>query len=142
MWTIAAFLALGFLIGNLAGLTSESITNTLMGLLFAFAGGSAITFMHKLDEIARANASKAIFSLALACLLGIYSGIFISEHQLLSPHEQKVAGRANIESRKYLRENLFPLAQTIDQKKANGHLTPEEAYEQLYKLIKTGGEDR
>ena len=78
------------------------------------------------------------FSLALACLLGVYSGILISEHQLLSPPEQKVASRSSIESRKYIRENLYPLAQTIDQHKANGQITLEEAYEQLYELIETG----
>ena len=41
MWHFMAFATLGFLIGQLAGMTASSVTSTLLGLLFAFGGGTA-----------------------------------------------------------------------------------------------------
>jgi len=41
MWYFMAFATLGFLIGQLAGMTASSVTSTLLGLLFAFGGGTA-----------------------------------------------------------------------------------------------------
>jgi len=142
MWIIIAFLSLGFLVGNLAGLTAETVTSTLLGLLFAFAGGSAIAFMHKLDRDARIDASRAILSLSVACLIGVYVGIFVSEHQFLSPDSPKNAHRSSVQARKYLREKLLPQAEVIDQQKANLQLTTEEAYEKLYELIERQNGDQ
>ena len=45
-----AFAALGFLIGNLVGLTGGPISASTIALLFAFGGGSAVGFLPKLGS--------------------------------------------------------------------------------------------
>ena len=133
---VLAFLMLGFLIGNLVGLTAESVVSVLVPLLFAFGGGSAIGFLHKLDSTARQAASKSILALAVACLIGTYVGILVSEHQLLTPESRRATrAGASISESKYLRSYVISKADQIDQLKATGALTPEKAYEALYSLI-------
>jgi hypothetical protein len=94
MWIVLSFLALGFLIGNIVGMTAQSVVTSLLGLLFAFAGGSVLTFIHKLDAGERRLAGQAVLALSLACVGGLYTGIFVSEHRLLSPKPASTAVQA------------------------------------------------
>ena len=135
MWNVFAFMSLGLLIGNLVGLTAESTVSALIGLLFAFVGGSAISFMHKLSVQEQIIASKAILSLSLTCLLGVYIGITVSDNQWLTLDSQISAQRLSVMDRKYVRENLLEKAHAIDQQKANKQITVDAAYEELYKLV-------
>jgi hypothetical protein len=134
--TFLAFAALGFLIGNLVGLTSESVVSALMPLLFAFGGGTAVGFIPKLDAKARTAASVAITALSLMCLAGTYVGIAVSEYQLLTPPERRQArAEASVADLKYVRSFLVKSADEIDQQRAIGQLTTQQAYEALYKLV-------
>jgi hypothetical protein len=144
MWILIAFGALGFLIGNIAGLTASSVSTSLLSLLFAFGGGSVIAFIHKLDQEHRRLAAQAIFALSVACFIGLYAGILVSEWQVLSPRNGKqtdsprVSGglvRGSIVSRKYLRTHMVDPAEAIDAQYKTGALTCEKAYEQLYGLV-------
>ena len=135
MWNIIAFTSLGFLIGNLVGLTSESTIVSLIGLLFVFAGSSAISFMHKLSEHEKINASKAIMSLSISCLVGVYASAVISDNQLLTFEENMSNKRDTIASRKYIRENIISEVNQIDKMKADNEISVDKAYEKLYKLI-------
>ncbi len=135
MWTILAFIALGYLIGNLVGLTAESVTGGVLGLLFAFGSGSAIAFIRKLDPTERVLASKAILALSLSCLLGVYTGIFVTEYQLLTPDKQVASKRVSVSERKYLRESIVSSAHSIDQRYANKQIELEEAYNEMYQLV-------
>lgn len=133
---ILAFAALGFLIGNMVGLTAESVISALLPLLFAFGGGSAVGLLHKLDADGRKAASGAILSLSIACLVGTYIGITVSEYQLLTPPERRqLRADASISESKYLRSFLASEASRIDQLKATGILTAEQAYEAQYQLL-------
>jgi hypothetical protein len=85
MWLIVAFAALGLLIGNLVGLTAQSVVSSLLGLLFAFVGGSVLVFLEKLTPEIRKLAGQSILALSVSCLIGTYVGIVVSEWQLLSP---------------------------------------------------------
>lgn len=134
MWTILAFIALGFLIGNLIGLTAESVTSSVLALLFAFGGGSAIAFIQKLNIQERVLASKAILALAISCLIGVYAGIYIAENQIFTPDEGRVEKRISIEDRKYLRENIVNSANSIDQLYANKQINLQKAYMEMYQL--------
>jgi len=137
--TFVAFAALGFLIGNLVGLTSESVVSALMPLLFAFGGGTAVGFMPKLDPTAQRAASIAITALSLSCLLGTYVGIAVTEHQVLTPEPRRQArATASVADLKYVRSFIVTQADQIDQRRANGELTAQQAYEALYKLVSTG----
>lgn len=135
MWNIIAFSALGFLIGNLVGLTAESTVTALIGLLFALIGGSAISFMHKLSDREKLIASKAISGLSIACLIGVYTGIFVSDNQVLTRKENQSSTRVSVSDRKYVRSKLINRAHAIDQRKANGFLSAEAAYKELYQFV-------
>lgn len=133
---ILAFAALGFLIGNLVGMTAESVVGAILPLLFAFGGGSAIGFFHKLGAKSRHAASAAILAISVACLIGVYVGIAVSEHQWLTPHDRKqVRSTASIAESKYLRSYLASEADQIDQLKSSGAMTAEQAYQALYKIL-------
>ena len=136
MWIVLAYTSLGFVIGNLVGLSAESVTSSILALLFAFGGGSAIAFVQKLDAASRKIASIAILSLSLSCLIGVYLGIGISEHQILSPQTEPSVQRSSIESRKYLRENLASKANAIDHRYQNEQISLQNAYDNLYELIR------
>lgn len=132
--TLLAFASLGFLIGSLIGLSAESTLGVVLPLLFAFGGGSAVTFLHKLEPVDRKLAGAAVTALSLFCLAGVYSGIFVSEHQLLSPSADQDAELGSIEARKYLRSVDARLVDVIDQRYKGRELTAAEAYEALYQL--------
>ena len=136
-----AFLMLGFLIGNLVGLSAESVLATLMPLLFAFGGGSAIGFLHKVDEASKQVAFQAILTLSIGCLAGTYMGIAVSEHQLMTPPSRRATEeRASIIGSKYLRSYLTSEAHQIDQLYTSGALDAEGAYDQLYGLVEAQSE--
>lgn len=127
---VMAFLALGFLIGNLVGMTSASVVSALIPLLFAFGGGSAIAFLEKLNVDAQKRAAVAVMCLSLACLLGVYTGIFTTEYHLLSPRKA-VPGTVSRLDNTYLKSLVISDANIIDQQLAKGRITLEEAYMQL-----------
>ena len=134
---LLSFFMLGFLIGNLAGLSAEGIVRDLLPLLFAFGGGSAVGLMNKLDQRDKRTAYKAIFALSLSCLLGTYTGILVSEYQILTPESRREERHEmSIVQLKYLRSHLMSEADTIDQLYSRGVLTQDKAYEALYDLIK------
>lgn len=89
MWLVLAFLALGLLIGNLVGLSATAVVASLVALLFAFGGGSIIAFLHKLSGADRTAASQAVLAFSLACLVGVYAGLRVSEYRMLSPEGRK-----------------------------------------------------
>jgi hypothetical protein len=142
MWIIFGFLALGLLIGNLIGLTAESVVISVLGLLFAFGGGSIIAFIGKLSPEDRQLAGKAILALSFACLVGVYSGIGISEWQILSPPEKAhlnastALPRASIADKKYLRSALIEPMDAIDTQLTMGDISSDEAYKRLFELVK------
>lgn len=70
MWIVIGFAALGFLIGNLVGLTAHSVVTSVLTLIFAFTGGSIIAFLGKLTLDDRRVAGQAICCLSLCCVLG------------------------------------------------------------------------
>lgn len=136
MWIILAFLFLGFLIGNLVGLTAASVTGSLIALLFAFGGGSAIAFVHRLNASSRKLASYAIVALSFGCLIGIYLSVFVTEHQLLTPESyRKPPSMSSVEARKVLRTDTTHRVNIIDQLHKSGQISAEKAYEMLYESI-------
>ena len=142
MWFVVAFALLGLLVGNLVGLSSAAVTTSILGLLFTFAGGSAVGAMHKIGPEDRKRASIAIAVLCLFCLLGVYAGIYVAEHKLLSPPavpQEKSAGagkKDTFEARKYLRADTIDAVAGIDQEFRNEHITAEQAVEQMLQLFR------
>ena len=132
---IFAFACLGFLIGNLIGLSAESTLSVVLPLLFAFGSGSAVAFLHKLNINDRKLAASAVAALSISCLIGTYTGVIVSEYQLLTPHKDIKENSSAIVDRKYLRSFDINYVETIDQSYKSGVYTVEEAYEEIYKHL-------
>jgi hypothetical protein len=132
MWLILGFAALGLLLGNLVGMTSESIVGQLVGLLFVFVGGSVFALLQKLNNDDRALSGKLLMSISLATLVGVYGGIAVNEFRLLSPSTVALFDKSG--SNKYVRSAPLQRSAGIDVKRASGLLTAEEAYAQMYEL--------
>jgi predicted PurR-regulated permease PerM len=129
--TIVAFISLGLLIGNIVGMTESVISNTLIGLLFAFGGTTAIGFLRKVRPSERKIAACCIISLSFSCLVGLYMGIYVSRHQLLGPSANKEG-----QSLTYLRKSDIEKIDFINIKKKENLLSCEDAYEELYSAVK------
>lgn len=144
MWLVLGFAGLGLLIGNLVGLTSESIVTPVVGLVFTFVGGSVLAVLHKLTVDDRRIAGRAILAFSVCCLIGVYVGITVAEYQVLTPANQRrafnkqpssdAALRAENQSNKYLRSDQINQANSIDAQKQQGVITLEQAYERMYRL--------
>jgi len=133
---VFAFSCFGFLIGNLVGLTAESVVMGLLPLLFAFGGGSAIALMGKLSEAGQVNAYIAIGCLSLSCLFGAYTGIYLTEHQVFTPENRRIIGaKTNVEYLKYLRSEMVGTIQSIDERARTKRISYEQAYKELKDAI-------
>lgn len=132
---VLAFASLGFLVGNIVGMTASSVVNQLIALLFAFIGGTAIALVRKLDKNQLRLASIAISSVCISCLLGVYLGVIVTQYQLLSPSKSNSVAsvdNSNLATeyrspQPYLRNNLIKSCQFINQQLQKGNLTSEEA---------------
>lgn len=128
MWIISGLAALGFLIGNLVGLTASSVVTPLLGLLFAFAGGSVLGLLHKINDRDRQIAGASLLALSIFCLGGMYLGILTTQYRWLSPPASK--SEALERGRRTVREGE---AERIDGARLAGIKT-QDAYELLYRL--------
>jgi hypothetical protein len=139
---VVGFALLGLLIGNLVGMTSAPVTSSVLSLLFAFTGGSILVMLEKLTVDTRRLAGQAIAALSVACLIGVYAGILVTEHQLLSPPRARdaaltAASRNSRDENTYLRSaELSSEADAIDLQVRQGALTYREAYDRLSRRIR------
>jgi hypothetical protein len=137
MWIVIGFAALGLLIGNLVGLTSESAVNPLLSLLFVFVGGSVLGFLHKLDSNDRAIAGGSVLSLSVCCLVGVYFAIWTNQHRWLSPTPaSSTQANPSQTDQSYLRSASMIEADLIDRQKEQGAIGLDEAYAQMYRLVR------
>jgi len=136
MWVIIGLFLLGLLVGNLVGLTAQSVVTPLLGLLFAFIGGSVIAMVGKLPPADRRLAGQCIIALSLGCLIGTYGGIVVSDYQLLSPKRDHVSAmRMTVADRKYLRSQVIEPSAAIQLQYAQGRISAEEAFRKLQDLL-------
>ncbi len=111
-------------IGTLLALSEQSLAKTVIAALFASFGGSVILLMEKLTGKNQLNAVLAILMVSTGTILGTYSGLYVNEHELLTPPTRR-ATRASSENqapcpRKYLRENALSRAAAIDTQYRTG----------------------
>jgi hypothetical protein len=132
----AAFVLLGLLIGTLVGLSASSLATGLIGLLFAFGGGSAVAFAQVKSTKLQRTTSVAIITLSLGCLAGLYSAVYVSEHQVLSPSPARAArDTLPLEERKYIRDAILTPANAIDQLYSQDLISADSAYAQLRRVV-------
>lgn len=125
-----AFVILGILIGTLLAFSAQSLAQAVVAALFAFFGGSVVPLVSIKDRSSLTAISVTTLGLSAGALFGVYSGIYVNEHRLLSPANKSVISEG---PQKYLRENLLQTANDIDVKRRTNILTLEEAYDELAK---------
>lgn len=128
-----AFGSLGLLVGNIIGLSGNSLGISFVAALFALGGGSLIPFLNKLIPNDREIAAISLIALSLSCLLGIYVGILQNEYQIFTP--SKTHGSDHNDQTRYLRGEDMDVINSIDRKYTSKLITAEDAYEQLYKAV-------
>ena len=138
MWLVTGFGTLGLLLGFLLGMTSESLVGSTIALLFAFVGGTVFAVLGKLSDPDRKLAGKIVFALALCCLGGVAVGVAVDHYRLLSPHPSQAQTTYKDKDNPYLRNSTTAIdPDSIDAERVQGILTPDQAYEQMYKLAKS-----
>jgi len=79
-WYLLGMIALGLLIGLLVGMSLTPVVSTVLGLLFAFAGGSVVaTIKNKTTQELR-FLGQCITSVSLSIILGAAAGIYVREY--------------------------------------------------------------
>lgn len=126
-----AFGFLGLLVGSIAGLSASSISNALLAAIFTFVGGSIIVMQNKLTEEQIRFSMKIITAFSIATLIGIYSAIAIGEYQILTPKNER-----NKNVQKYLRSNIGPFFQKLEDEVSVERKTYKEAFNELKQYIK------
>jgi zinc transporter ZupT len=112
-----AFLAMGMLIGTLLAFSAQSLSKSVIAAMFAFFGGSLLAFLQKLSIIDQIKASGGLGAIALGTILGVYSGLYVNEHQLLTPQEQRVSNSNRVMSK----ESQVPASGVSSGKDAAPH---------------------
>ena len=93
----------GLLIGGLVGLSISPIVGTVMGLLFAFIGGSLIVLIKGRDEGELEMIGKSITALSFFMLVGVSLGISLRTNSLFtSPPAYTLSAQLSIDDIKAL----------------------------------------
>ena len=84
IWFVTGSFSMGLLVGFMTGLSISPITGTVMGLVFAFAGGSVVVLIKGRDESELLLIGKGLSFLSVAMIIGIVSGIVFRTNGLLA----------------------------------------------------------
>ena len=138
---ILGFLLLGFTTGFLTGMSSSPLAVSMIALLFALSGGSAITLLTKLSGKQISLIGALLFAVSLGTLVGCCSGIVVSENHLLtfrrsatSPVNQP-AQQAAIGTDKYLKAMSVSQIQILLNQWQDGLLTEPDAKAKIREIV-------
>jgi hypothetical protein len=130
----AGLLALGLLIGTLTAMSGHSLAQSVIAALFALFGGSLLGFLDKVPIHNQIKVSAGVLAISTGTMIGIYSGLYVNEHELLTPLSARHLA-AGADRNKYLRSAVIDEAKAIDQQYRNELLPAKEAYEKLRALV-------
>lgn len=119
---------LGLLVGILAGLTSSTITSTVLASLFTLAGGSIAPVL-KYSDVQRRIVGAALGAFCLCCLLGIFGGIGVKVNRTLD-----LSGSVD-KSTPYLKAVSAAEINRINMQYKNREISADAAYSQLWEAI-------
>ena len=151
MWICLGMGSIGLLVGSLVGMSSDHLSRVLLGLLFGLIGGSIAASLRKIPVSDRRLAGAALFALSLGCLIGVYSGILVSQYQLLTPVSERPWIKAaesptscNNESDtavnlSYLRGRVEQAVPAILDAYKDKHYTRDRAVQEIMENFKLGG---
>ncbi len=128
---ILGFAIFGFMIGNIAGLSTAELTITLLGLLFSIIGGSIIAFIKNIDHSMQKLAGKALFFFSLMVIIGLYIGLFVRINDLLSTPSDDITKKE--QKAEYLKALEGDEIEMLKKELMQGSMTLEEVCEFLKK---------
>jgi hypothetical protein len=121
--------------------SSDHLAKVALGLIFGLLGSSVIAFLQKVRLEDRALAGGMLLAISCGSLAGLYSGIFVSEYQLLTPkaHRSWDSLGVNTESN---RDSHKPYVRGLDQTAvaalidgfADHHYTRDEVIQQITEM--------
>lgn len=137
-----AFASMGFLVGNIAGLTSAPITQPLLAAVLAFGGGSIIAFQTKLNkERLLPGALDAVAAFSLATLIGLYSAFYVTAKHpsLFLPPNSEASSQKVMQLRPLpLRSGSLDTVQEVLRLVSKGTMTPDQGLETLKPILNQG----
>lgn len=86
-WFLIGQSFFGILIGFMVGLSISPVVSTVLGLMFAFIGGSIIVLIKGRTEDELAFIGKSITALSLFIMLGVVIGIIARTYDVLEPDD-------------------------------------------------------
>jgi hypothetical protein len=120
-------------------MSAHSLAEAVIAALFALFGGSLLAFLQKVPSKDQLTVSAGVLAVSVGTMVGLYSGLYVNEHELLTPPSARVRatseGSKAAEVSKYLREDIMSPANAIDQQYRSGQITMNEAYEQLRSIV-------
>jgi hypothetical protein len=129
-----ALFFMGLLVGTLLALSAESVAQALIAALFALFGGSLLAFLRHVSLIDQLKTSAGVLAISVGTLGGVYSGIYVNQHQLLTPTALQASRPSDVVNT-YLRGYVMPTSAAIDTQYRNKELTAEQAYQRLHELV-------
>ena len=134
-----SFGCLGLLIGNMVGLSADSLVKIVISVLFTFVGGSVFVIINRLSVDEQRMAAVAITTLSIFCLLGVYVGILQAEYRIFSPQSDPSSRvQTSTEKVKYLRSSEIENIYVIDTQYRQKQISAEDAYDRLFEVIEGG----
>lgn len=129
-----ALFFMGLLVGTLVALSAEALVQALIAALFALFGGSLLALLKNVSAIDQLKTSAGVLAISIGTLVGLYSGLYINQHQVLTPTALRASRPTDVVNT-YLRANVIPEATAIETQYQNKELTAEQAYGRLHELI-------
>ena len=82
-WFVIGGFCLGLLIGFMTGLSISPIVSTVLGLVFAFAGGSIVVLVKGREEDELGLIGKSLTAISIAMIIGVLFGIVLRANDWL-----------------------------------------------------------
>jgi hypothetical protein len=89
MWICFGMATVGLLTGTLVAMSSGHLSKTILALIFGLLGGSISAFFSRIPKEDRHVSGAALFSLSFGCLVGLYSGVLVTQYEWLTPVQHR-----------------------------------------------------
>jgi len=132
--------ALGLLVGTLLAFSSERLVQGVIAAIFTLFGGSLLSILQRLNSDQQVTMACGILAVSLGTLTGTYSGVYVNQHQLLTPETLRVTvapGDGQESPPNYLKNFVVPKAAQIDTQYRAGQITCSQAYDQLTSALRS-----
>jgi thiol:disulfide interchange protein len=129
------FLMLGLTTGFLTGMSSSPLAISMIALLFAFAGGSAVTLLTKLSRPQTELVGALLLALSVGTLIGCCAGVVVNENRLLTFRSLMARGTQTEHQESYLKAASPKEIQIILNQWRDGILKESDAKARIKEIV-------